>query len=293
MSQRNRIGETLRSAREKVGLSVEEAAGKAGIPTQYVRLLEGESNVGVGVADELYLIPFFRRYAAFLGVDTADLLPEFVGMVQEMTGEGSPPMRLTYRKPWAALWRPLALIVTIALAGFAIVWRSPERPRPIVDASPASLATKSSRAVATIEATAPPATPPGVLEGPSVQPADAAITLPTAQPPTDQPTPMTTEDRTTPEAPQSNAPVAAAHELRITAVEETWISIGIDDEPRKSVMLRPGESRTWNAASGFGLTVGNAGGITVALDGKELPPLGRSGDVVRVQLPKGEATPAH
>ena len=54
------------SAREKRGLSLEQAAADAGIPMQYLRLLEGESNVRVGVSDELYLIPFFRKYAHFV-----------------------------------------------------------------------------------------------------------------------------------------------------------------------------------------------------------------------------------
>src|SRR5688572_24794344 len=115
MFERNRIAETLRSAREERGLSLEQAAAEAGIPLQYVRLLEGESNVRIGVSDELYLIPFFRRYARFVGIDAEGLLPEFLGMVQQISGEGSPPIRLTYRPRLAFLWKPVAVLATIAV----------------------------------------------------------------------------------------------------------------------------------------------------------------------------------
>src|SRR5678815_5802504 len=128
MFERNRIAEMLRSAREQRGLSLEQAAAAAGIPTQYLRLLEGEADVKVGVSDELYLIPFFRKYARFVGIDAEQMLPEFLGMVQQMPGEGSPPIRLTYRSRYASLWRPLAVLLTIGVAATLLLRQSRERP---------------------------------------------------------------------------------------------------------------------------------------------------------------------
>jgi hypothetical protein len=101
-------------------------------------------------------------------------------------------------------------------------------------------------------------------------------------------------------APVAAAPVAAApapadgsHELRVSAAQETWFSLGIDDEPKRNIILQPGETRSWTAARAFTLTVGNAGGITVSIDGRELPPLGRVGQVVRnLRLPE-EPPPAN
>ena len=92
MFERNRIAETLRNARERRGLTPEETARAAGIPLQYLRLLEGESNVRIGVSDELYLIPFFRKYASFMSIDAEELLPEVLGMVQQVPGEAGPPI---------------------------------------------------------------------------------------------------------------------------------------------------------------------------------------------------------
>jgi cytoskeleton protein RodZ len=91
--------------------------------------------------------------------------------------------------------------------------------------------------------------------------------------------------------PAAGAP--GQRELRITAAEETWLAIGVDDQPVRSTLLKPGDSRTWTAQAAFTLTVGNAGGITVALDGQELPRLGGSGQVVRnLRLPRTDAPPS-
>src|ERR1043166_8262302 len=128
MFERKRIAEVLRGARENRGLSVEQAASGAGIPLQYLRLLEGEPNVRVGVSDELYLIPFFRKYANFVGIDAEELLPEFLGMVQQMPAEASAPVRLAYRRRYASLWRPLAVLVSVAIAGVLLLRQPRDRP---------------------------------------------------------------------------------------------------------------------------------------------------------------------
>ena len=82
---------------------------------------------------------------------------------------------------------------------------------------------------------------------------------------------------------------SGSHQLRVHAVEETWLRVVIDGEETKDVLLSPNQQMEWEARSHFMLTVGNAGGIEMALDGNPLPPLGRSGEVVRqLRLPAVE-----
>ena len=82
---------------------------------------------------------------------------------------------------------------------------------------------------------------------------------------------------------------SGSHQLRVHAVEETWLRVVIDGEETKDVLLSPNQQMEWEARSNFMLTVGNAGGIEMALDGNPLPPLGRSGEVVRqLRLPAVE-----
>ncbi len=70
-------------------------------------------------------------------------------------------------------------------------------------------------------------------------------------------------------------------ELRVETLEETWISVSADGGDSVAMLLKPGDQRRWRALKGFTLTVGNAGGIRVLIDGSEIPPLGSSGEVLR------------
>jgi hypothetical protein len=47
------------------------------------------------------------------------------------------------------------------------------------------------------------------------------------------------------------------------------------------VLLNPDEGARFSADDRFVMTVGNAGGITLWLNGSPLPPLGKSGEVIR------------
>lgn len=73
----------------------------------------------------------------------------------------------------------------------------------------------------------------------------------------------------------------ANHTLTILAEQRSWMRIWVDGEPFRDMLLRPGESRTLSAQTHFVITFGNAGGVRLTLNGEELPPVGRSGEVVR------------
>jgi cytoskeleton protein RodZ len=82
------------------------------------------------------------------------------------------------------------------------------------------------------------------------------------------------------------APATPLHSLRVQATEQTWLRVAIDDQHAKEMLLRPGQVVEWSAGAGFTLTLGNAGGVAVTLDGQGLPPFGKSGQVIRnIRLP--------
>lgn len=277
MFERNRIAETLRSAREQRGLSLEQAAAGAGIPTQYVRLLEGETNVRVGVSDELYLIPFFRKYASFVGIDGEELLPEFLGMVQQAPSESNAPIRLAYRPRYASLWRPLAVVVSVVVAGVLLLRQPHERPGLDDGAGETSEAS-----------IAEPSMVPAVEARPTAETSPAAAGMESPAPPVAATSAATASNATTRVAPTE---VAGGHELQISAKEEAWLALALDDQSPKQFMLRAGETRTWHAER-FTVTIGNAGGVVLALDGRELGPVGKPGKVVRnLHLPEPVPSP--
>lgn len=80
-----------------------------------------------------------------------------------------------------------------------------------------------------------------------------------------------------------------AQSLTITAHEKSWLRVRADDEKSRDMLLDPGEVTTLSARTGFVITFGNAGGVRLRFNGEELPPVGRSGQVVRnFELPHPE-----
>ncbi len=70
------LGALLRSAREARAMTVREVSERARVPAQYLTMLE--ANDYGAIADELYLLPFVRSYAEFLGLDAEPLSARFL-----------------------------------------------------------------------------------------------------------------------------------------------------------------------------------------------------------------------
>jgi cytoskeleton protein RodZ len=74
------LGKIVTEARERKGLTREQVVLEAHLPAHYVKMIETDS-YGL-ISDQLYLVPFLRRYAAFLGLDAEDVASRFVRDVQ-------------------------------------------------------------------------------------------------------------------------------------------------------------------------------------------------------------------
>jgi cytoskeletal protein RodZ len=81
-------------------------------------------------------------------------------------------------------------------------------------------------------------------------------------------------------------PRPAGQRLLIRALEPTWIRVQVDEGQVAEELLQAGAVREWTAARRFVLTVGNAGGLEVDLNGRRIPALGAKGAVIqRLVLP--------
>ena len=74
--------------------------------------------------------------------------------------------------------------------------------------------------------------------------------------------------------------VVSPYRLIARASEATWLRVRTEDGRTIEETIPPGEVREWISNRPFVLTVGNAGGITLELNGQKLPPLGARGAVV-------------
>ncbi len=69
--------------------------------------------------------------------------------------------------------------------------------------------------------------------------------------------------------------------LVLSASDTVWVNLVIDDGKTYDLMMRPGNRYAFWGRRKFGMTIGNAGGLTVSLNGHEFPPFGKSGVVIR------------
>jgi cytoskeletal protein RodZ len=106
-------------------------------------------------------------------------------------------------------------------------------------------------------------------------------------------------DRAVPETPAPTPPPlnqdaavpqekVQGYTLVVRADEVTWLRVETSEGKSEEALLKPGEEKEWTSQEGFDLRVGNAGGIRLVLNGKEVEPLGKKGEVVRIKLPKEE-----
>ena len=155
------LGHLITEARERKGMTREQVVGEAHLPAHYIKMIETDSYDLI--SDRLYLVPFLRRYATFLGLDAEEIASRFVSDVQHAEANVvriSQEITMVAKRSGAA--SRIAFVVLIAavlflLADFA--WRrSVEHEAPAPVASPAAMASAAeSNAVAPNE-TLPPAT---------------------------------------------------------------------------------------------------------------------------------------
>ena len=223
------IGATLRSAREALGSSVEEAAWKTRIRPEYLRALEDERFEACGHL--AHARGHLHSYARFLGLDANAIVREYATQVEH--AEPSPIEQLgerdkESRKPPKPNW----LIAALVAASVAGIMRGP---------------------------------------GPKTDPAAARSRLPVL-PSAAQPTP------------QAGAPVAAAADtvtLVVVAQGRSWIGVVSDGKPVFEGTLTEGATKTFTSKKEMELTVGNAGMVRLILNGRDLGPPGRAGQVFR------------
>ena len=78
--------------------------------------------------------------------------------------------------------------------------------------------------------------------------------------------------------------VSTIKKLMITCQERTWVSVVIDDNEKKEFILNPEDIVILNAKTNYDLLIGNAAGVKLILDGKNVEVTGVSGEVKRIKL---------
>src|SRR6202046_668084 len=115
------LGQLMTQTRTHRGLSRDQVADQTHIPAYYVRMIESDSYDAI--PDQLYLLPFFRRYADFLGLDAQKVVSRFICDFEKAENEVvEVPAPTAYAKAFARWPQIAAATVAGAILLPCIAW---------------------------------------------------------------------------------------------------------------------------------------------------------------------------
>jgi cytoskeletal protein RodZ len=180
LSNDHSLGQIMTMARERRGGSRDQAAVDSNIPGYYLTMIESDDYSSI--ADQLYLLPFLRRYAIFVELDPEEVASRFIRDVQRAdmnaTRMSEPIAMIDHTKhfPWieAVIGGVAVLIVALLiwLAYYLFFGGKSTAPAPVVPQ--AAQVIPAAPSVAPAAAVPPPMAVPRAPE---------AATLPAQDPP--------------------------------------------------------------------------------------------------------------
>ena len=142
------LGHLITETRERKGMTREQVANEAHLPPHYVKMIETDSYDMI--SDRLYLVPFLRRYATYLGLDAEEIASRFVSSVQHAEANVvriSQEITMVARKPRSSRRIVFAILVAAVVLLLAdLAWRrfdEHEASLPAPVASPAAMASSA------------------------------------------------------------------------------------------------------------------------------------------------------
>lgn len=286
------IGQRLRSAREGRGLSLEEIEAVTRIRRRYLEALETEAFDQLPAA--AYAQAFLRAYATYLELPAEDLQEIYPRLRAgpAMAHGSSIDVRLTPATPQSRGRRIIAAIAAIVgivavLLGYMLYDQlrqfastlPPSSPEQVPSgtrssATPSSVPLAPTGALPSSSAEAPPsAQPEGTQpQGTELQAAQQAVPGGPAQPPSASSPPAS--------APAQQMLLAGPIQVVVDAADRSWIRAIADGVNVFEGFVRMGDRQVWQAQRELAITVGNAGAVTLSVNGQSLGRLGTPGQVV-------------
>jgi transcriptional regulator with XRE-family HTH domain len=265
------IGQRLRQARERLGLSLEEAERTTRIRAQHLSALE---------RDDFHALPspvqargFLKNYADYLGLDTDRLLQDYGAAPSTRR----PPAARPTTAPRAEVrvrrrgWFSADLLVAAAIALGTLtllVWGG-------------------GRLMASLRAAATPAGQSSALLIPTATETQTA----TAPPPASgQPIAAFEAPTATATLPPLDLPVGGVS-VRVLAVQRAWVRALADGQERYQGRVEPGAIIDLAGDRQIEVTTGNGAGLRLTLNGEDLGLMGGLDEALtRIWTTEGEIT---
>jgi cytoskeleton protein RodZ len=255
------VGETLRRERLRRNLGLDQISRELKISTRFLDAIEEErfERLPAGV----FAKSFVRQYARYLGLDEDEVVAE----VQRIL---APPATVGVYAFWQHNRRGVTVAQVEPPPGETVA------PRQQPSAAPSPVPDSAAAIPSPAQESGPAGSAP-----PQAQPAPAAPAVPSEN---------NSADRE-PIAPKTDpaGPANSHHPVRVelTAEEPVWVLAQADGKYLFSGTLEPNEKRAVEATEKLTLRLGDAGGVTITLNGKPIGSIGRKGQVRDIQFTSG------
>lgn len=276
------LGGFLQQARERQGLSWDQVAARTRIQPRHLQALEEEDFEKLPA--KVFTKGFVRSYARALGLDENEAVQLFLvssGSFYERAEPEQQHVHITLETAHRSRFSWNLIAVLIIFIGGALFFLLPEQQElpiiPLESETPLPLNTTPSKEFDQVFPE-PPA-------GPSPEAPIAKIEPPHSPPPS------LPADSSGFQMQSSGLPVSTPAEksgdpegalvLEIEATQLTWVVVQSDDQAPHEALLQPGQRVTWKAKNQYVITLGNAAGVMIRLNGESQGPFGKPGEVVR------------
>jgi cytoskeleton protein RodZ len=268
-------GKTLRDERERRGLSIEAIAAKTKIPARTLAAIEEDQVPATQVP--FFYKSFVKQYAEALNLKYSDIeesvnanvsvLPVPMVPGQDHHAPDIAPLRLRAGGTrWTLPILSLIAVMTACSALYALVERT-ELPHL------ATVQRLTSEAVSEITTAVGSGASAAETSGAKTQVASKESLPASAAPANDGAEVGAGKKAIAAQLPGDDIFV------RIAAVEKTWLSIEADGKSVYNGLLQPNDTKVFEGHDTAKIRTGNAGGLTVTFNGKEIGRLGERGQV--------------
>jgi len=251
MASDSQLGTQLREARLAKRATLDEAAAATRIRRSYLEALEADDYESLPA--QVYVVGFLKNYARYLGLPPEDVVARYHEQEEARTRLRLAPVRAVGTRRLASSNLARSLVVSLGII-IVLVAVMNYLYQQYLSAGPSGLEIPPAKAV--------PAANKSLIE------------LPPLVTPTSTPLPSPTPTPT----------VTAGLEVRLKAVEYTWIRVMVDEVRAFEGFLGPnvpgGDAQTWRAQRSVAVRVGRADGLEVTVNGKRVGTLGREANPV-------------
>jgi cytoskeletal protein RodZ len=275
------LGGFFQHARKRQGLSLDQIASQTRIQQQHLQAIEEEDFASLPA--KVFTKGFVRSYARSLGLDEEEALQLFLtssSSFYERTQQEQQHVQIKLEAAHRSRFNWNLVLILFLVIGGALFYLLPEQQEQLPPANESEVPlpieslqeTKPSSAeppasvspMAPVDSVSPPS-PPSVIAPPPPTPESKAI------PPSLAVSPV----------PEYALGPGGPLVLEIEATQLTWVVVRSDNQAPHEALLQPGQRSIWKAKKQYLLTLGNAAGVVIRLNGESQGPFGKPGQVVR------------